>query len=116
MSLTPQHLLIILHFEAKYHHKVTHVVDFTEVGPLQGCGVTFHRAFRVIGRPARKLLKVFHILFIQEMRKVHTVFSFAALACLIVAMATVVTTITGLSTSAIATNGFVRGGIHHFLP
>lgn len=34
----------------------------------------------------------------------------AALSCLIVAMATVVTTITGLSTSAIATNGFVRGG------
>lgn len=27
-------------------------------------------------------------------------------------MATVVTTITGLSTSAIATNGFVRGGKH----
>lgn len=44
-----------------------------------------------------------------------------ALACLIVAMATVVTTITGLSTSAIATNGFVRGGTRHleqrpFLP
>lgn len=38
-------------------------------------------------------------------------FYFAALSCLIVAMATVVTTITGLSTSAIATNGFVRGGI-----
>lgn len=35
---------------------------------------------------------------------------FAALSCLIVLMATVVTTITGLSTSAIATNGFVRGG------
>uniref|UniRef100_A0A671X729 Solute carrier family 12 member 2 n=1 Tax=Sparus aurata TaxID=8175 RepID=A0A671X729_SPAAU len=32
-----------------------------------------------------------------------------ALSCLIVGMATVVTTITGLSTSAIATNGFVRG-------
>lgn len=28
----------------------------------------------------------------------------------IILMATVVTTITGLSTSAIATNGFVRGG------
>lgn len=38
-------------------------------------------------------------------------FSSAALSCLIVAMATVVTTITGLSTSAIATNGFVRGGM-----
>ncbi|KAA8578347.1 hypothetical protein FQN60_017434 [Etheostoma spectabile] len=37
------------------------------------------------------------------------------LSCLIVAMATVVTTITGLSTSAIATNGFVRGGIHPFV-
>uniref|UniRef100_A0A8C6LY08 Solute carrier family 12 member 2 n=1 Tax=Nothobranchius furzeri TaxID=105023 RepID=A0A8C6LY08_NOTFU len=34
-----------------------------------------------------------------------------AYACLIVCMATVVTTITGLSTSAIATNGFVRGGM-----
>lgn len=40
---------------------------------------------------------------------------FAALSCLIVLMATVVTTITGLSTSAIATNGFVRGGIHLFV-
>uniref|UniRef100_A0A665VVD1 Solute carrier family 12 member 2 n=1 Tax=Echeneis naucrates TaxID=173247 RepID=A0A665VVD1_ECHNA len=32
-----------------------------------------------------------------------------SLSCLIVIMATIVTTITGLSTSAIATNGFVRG-------
>uniref|UniRef100_A0A673CPP8 Solute carrier family 12 member 2 n=1 Tax=Sphaeramia orbicularis TaxID=375764 RepID=A0A673CPP8_9TELE len=40
------------------------------------------------------------------------VLSSAALSCLIVCMATVVTTITGLSTSAIATNGFVRGGRH----
>ncbi|XP_076613369.1 solute carrier family 12 member 2 isoform X2 [Chaetodon auriga] len=38
-----------------------------------------------------------------------------ALACLIVVMATVVTTITGLSTSAIATNGFVRGGGAYYL-
>ncbi|KAL4004247.1 leucine-rich repeat and immunoglobulin-like domain-containing nogo receptor-interacting protein [Sarotherodon galilaeus] len=38
-----------------------------------------------------------------------------ALACVIVAMATVVTTITGLSTSAIATNGFVRGGGAYYL-
>ncbi|KAG8010996.1 Solute carrier family 12 member 2 [Nibea albiflora] len=38
-----------------------------------------------------------------------------ALSCLIVAMATVVTTITGLSTSAIATNGFVRGGGAYYL-
>uniref|UniRef100_A0A8C3AWR2 Solute carrier family 12 member 2 n=1 Tax=Cyclopterus lumpus TaxID=8103 RepID=A0A8C3AWR2_CYCLU len=38
-----------------------------------------------------------------------------ALACLIVGMATVVTTITGLSTSAIATNGFVRGGGAYYL-
>ncbi|XP_031711343.1 solute carrier family 12 member 2 isoform X1 [Anarrhichthys ocellatus] len=37
------------------------------------------------------------------------------LSCLIVAMATVVTTITGLSTSAIATNGFVRGGGAYYL-
>ncbi|CAB1460473.1 unnamed protein product [Pleuronectes platessa] len=37
------------------------------------------------------------------------------LACLIVAMATAVTTITGLSTSAIATNGFVRGGGAYYL-
>lgn len=34
----------------------------------------------------------------------------AALSCVIVLMSTIVTTITGLSTSAIATNGFVRGG------
>lgn len=40
---------------------------------------------------------------------------FAALSCLIVLMATVVTTITGLSTSAIATNGFVRGGTRLFV-
>uniref|UniRef100_A0A8C1Q2X5 Solute carrier family 12 member 2 n=1 Tax=Cyprinus carpio TaxID=7962 RepID=A0A8C1Q2X5_CYPCA len=33
-----------------------------------------------------------------------------AYSCIIVIMATVVTTITGCSTSAIATNGFVRGG------
>uniref|UniRef100_A0A8C3T0C5 Solute carrier family 12 member 3 n=1 Tax=Chelydra serpentina TaxID=8475 RepID=A0A8C3T0C5_CHESE len=33
-----------------------------------------------------------------------------ALSVLVIAMATVVTTITGLSTSAIATNGFIRGG------
>lgn len=38
-----------------------------------------------------------------------------ALSCMIVAMATVVTTITGLSTSAIATNGFVRGGGAYYL-
>ncbi|RVE65488.1 hypothetical protein OJAV_G00116990 [Oryzias javanicus] len=38
-----------------------------------------------------------------------------AFACLIVLMATVVTTITGLSTSAIATNGFVRGGGAYYL-
>ncbi|KAI9527543.1 hypothetical protein NQZ68_029644 [Dissostichus eleginoides] len=37
------------------------------------------------------------------------------LSCLIVGMATVVTTITGLSTSAIATNGFVRGGGAYYL-
>uniref|UniRef100_A0A4W6G897 Solute carrier family 12 member 2 n=1 Tax=Lates calcarifer TaxID=8187 RepID=A0A4W6G897_LATCA len=37
------------------------------------------------------------------------------LSCVIVAMATVVTTITGLSTSAIATNGFVRGGGAYYL-
>ncbi|MEQ2260733.1 hypothetical protein XENORESO_000754, partial [Xenotaenia resolanae] len=38
-----------------------------------------------------------------------------ALACVIVCMASVVTTITGLSTSAIATNGFVRGGGAYYL-
>ncbi|CAL1568193.1 unnamed protein product [Knipowitschia caucasica] len=37
------------------------------------------------------------------------------LSCVIVGMATVVTTITGLSTSAIATNGFVRGGGAYYL-
>nr|CAD31111.1 putative sodium-potassium-chloride cotransporter [Anguilla anguilla] len=37
------------------------------------------------------------------------------LACVIILMATVVTTITGLSTSAIATNGFVRGGGAYYL-
>ncbi|XP_013870595.1 solute carrier family 12 member 2 isoform X2 [Austrofundulus limnaeus] len=37
------------------------------------------------------------------------------LACVIVCMATIVTTITGLSTSAIATNGFVRGGGAYYL-
>uniref|UniRef100_UPI003AAAB7C7 solute carrier family 12 member 2 isoform X2 n=1 Tax=Centroberyx gerrardi TaxID=166262 RepID=UPI003AAAB7C7 len=37
------------------------------------------------------------------------------LSCVIVLMATVVTTITGLSTSAIATNGFVRGGGAYYL-
>ncbi|KAL2100220.1 hypothetical protein ACEWY4_004614 [Coilia grayii] len=36
-------------------------------------------------------------------------------SCIIVAMATVVTTITGVSTSAIATNGFVRGGGAYYL-
>ncbi|XP_042710538.2 solute carrier family 12 member 2 isoform X3 [Chrysemys picta bellii] len=38
-----------------------------------------------------------------------------ALSVLVIAMATVVTTITGLSTSAIATNGFVRGGGAYYL-
>ncbi|KAK7145418.1 hypothetical protein R3I93_013216 [Phoxinus phoxinus] len=38
-----------------------------------------------------------------------------ALSCAIVLMAIVVTTITGLSTSAIATNGFVRGGGAYYL-
>ncbi|XP_044302187.1 solute carrier family 12 member 2 isoform X2 [Varanus komodoensis] len=37
------------------------------------------------------------------------------LAVLVIMMATVVTTITGLSTSAIATNGFVRGGGAYYL-
>ncbi|XP_063066604.1 solute carrier family 12 member 2 [Engraulis encrasicolus] len=36
-------------------------------------------------------------------------------SCVIVLMATVVTTITGFSTSAIATNGFVRGGGAYYL-
>lgn len=98
----------------KYHHKVTHVADFSAAAHLHSCAVTFHRALRVIGWPARNVLTVLHILFSQEIGKGHNVFSPAALSCLIVGMATVVTTITGLSTSAIATNGFVRGGIHHF--
>uniref|UniRef100_A0A8C1DCH5 Solute carrier family 12 member 2 n=1 Tax=Cyprinus carpio carpio TaxID=630221 RepID=A0A8C1DCH5_CYPCA len=38
-----------------------------------------------------------------------------ALSCAIVLMAIVVTSITGLSTSAIATNGFVRGGGAYYL-
>ncbi|XP_062870188.1 solute carrier family 12 member 2 isoform X2 [Trichomycterus rosablanca] len=38
-----------------------------------------------------------------------------AYSCLIIAMATVVTSITGCSTSAIATNGFVRGGGAYYL-
>uniref|UniRef100_A0A671SNM4 Solute carrier family 12 member 2-like n=1 Tax=Sinocyclocheilus anshuiensis TaxID=1608454 RepID=A0A671SNM4_9TELE len=38
-----------------------------------------------------------------------------AYSCIIVVMATVVTTITGCSTSAIATNGFVRGGGAYYL-
>ncbi|XP_028274253.1 solute carrier family 12 member 2 isoform X2 [Parambassis ranga] len=38
-----------------------------------------------------------------------------ALSCVIVLMSTIVTTITGLSTSAIATNGFVRGGGAYYL-
>ncbi|XP_074809167.1 solute carrier family 12 member 2 isoform X2 [Natator depressus] len=38
-----------------------------------------------------------------------------ALSVLVIAMATVVTTITGMSTSAIATNGFVRGGGAYYL-
>lgn len=38
-----------------------------------------------------------------------------ALSCAIVLIATVVTTITGMSTSAIATNGFVRGGGAYYL-
>nr|DBA23309.1 TPA: hypothetical protein GDO54_014236 [Pyxicephalus adspersus] len=37
------------------------------------------------------------------------------LSIVVIAMATVVTTITGLSTSAIATNGFVRGGGAYYL-
>ncbi|XP_040200765.1 solute carrier family 12 member 2 isoform X2 [Rana temporaria] len=37
------------------------------------------------------------------------------LCIVVIAMATVVTTITGLSTSAIATNGFVRGGGAYYL-
>ncbi|KAM4807779.1 solute carrier family 12 member 2 isoform 2-T3 [Rhinophrynus dorsalis] len=37
------------------------------------------------------------------------------LTVVVIAMATVVTTITGLSTSAIATNGFVRGGGAYYL-
>uniref|UniRef100_A0A8C2EC81 Solute carrier family 12 member 3 n=1 Tax=Cyprinus carpio TaxID=7962 RepID=A0A8C2EC81_CYPCA len=41
---------------------------------------------------------------------VHHLFISTAYSCIIVIMATVVTTITGCSTSAIATNGFVRGG------
>nr|UQS87558.1 solute carrier family 12 member 2 [Rhamdia quelen] len=36
-------------------------------------------------------------------------------SCVIIAMATVVTSITGCSTSAIATNGFVRGGGAYYL-
>lgn len=41
-------------------------------------------------------------------------FLLTGMSVLVIAMATVVTTITGLSTSAIATNGFVRGGNNRF--
>uniref|UniRef100_A0A8C3L1T3 Solute carrier family 12 member 3 n=1 Tax=Chrysolophus pictus TaxID=9089 RepID=A0A8C3L1T3_CHRPC len=40
---------------------------------------------------------------------------YTGLSVVVIAMATVVTTITGLSTSAIATNGFVRGGKATFI-
>ncbi len=69
LSLTPQHLLITLHFDVKYHHKVTHVAHFTAVARLLCSAVSFHRALRVIGRPTRKLLTVLHILFIQEIQE-----------------------------------------------
>uniref|UniRef100_A0A8C1Q131 Solute carrier family 12 member 2 n=1 Tax=Cyprinus carpio TaxID=7962 RepID=A0A8C1Q131_CYPCA len=46
---------------------------------------------------------------------VHHLFISTAYSCIIVIMATVVTTITGCSTSAIATNGFVRGGGAYYL-
>uniref|UniRef100_A0A8C4PCT3 Solute carrier family 12 member 3 n=1 Tax=Dromaius novaehollandiae TaxID=8790 RepID=A0A8C4PCT3_DRONO len=50
-------------------------------------------------------------LYVLILLNVHFSSSFPkGLSVLVIAMATVVTTITGLSTSAIATNGFVRGG------
>uniref|UniRef100_A0A452UR99 Solute carrier family 12 member 3 n=1 Tax=Ursus maritimus TaxID=29073 RepID=A0A452UR99_URSMA len=45
-----------------------------------------------------------------EPHKIQTIGITLSLSVVVIIMATVVTTITGLSTSAIATNGFVRGG------
>ncbi|TRY56775.1 hypothetical protein DNTS_032963 [Danionella cerebrum] len=45
----------------------------------------------------------------------HLLRDHSSYSCIIVIMATVVTTITGCSTSAIATNGFVRGGGAYYL-
>ncbi|KAL1268904.1 hypothetical protein QQF64_031193 [Cirrhinus molitorella] len=45
----------------------------------------------------------------------NSLLNLAALSCGIILMAIVVTSITGLSTSAIATNGFVRGGGAYYL-
>lgn len=73
-------------------------LDFPTVACRYNCIFISHTALLVIGR------------FWWSNSKDNTLSS-TALSCLIVAMATVVTTITGLSTSAIATNGFVRGGI-----
>lgn len=47
---------------------------------------------------------------VQEYKVHGFFFLLKGLSVLVIVMATVVTTITGLSTSAIATNGFVRGG------
>lgn len=95
----PQHVLIMWN----NHHKVTHMTEF-----------------RVAARPCGSAIFCFTefsewLDCLPSFNRILKVFSSAALSCLIVSMATVVTTITGLSTSAIATNGFVRGGIHHFV-
>lgn len=82
-----------------------HVADLIAGACLHGCAVTLHTLSHwwqdFVQRYIFFSLKVFWV-------------CFAVLSCVIVCMATVVTTITGLSTSAIATNGFVRGGIELF--
>lgn len=47
--LASWHLLIIFHFDVKYHHNVRRATDVAALA----CPVTFYRDMRVIGRAAK---------------------------------------------------------------
>lgn len=57
--LAPWHMLIIFHFDVKYHHNVRHATDIAALA----CAVTFYRDMRVIGKAAKKLLSIMQFFF-----------------------------------------------------
>uniref|UniRef100_A0A665VW74 Solute carrier family 12 member 3 n=1 Tax=Echeneis naucrates TaxID=173247 RepID=A0A665VW74_ECHNA len=94
------------------HHKTAKTRSDTVMTPAESKGVV--KFGWIKGVLVRCMLNIWGVMLFIRMTWIVGQAGIA-LSCLIVIMATIVTTITGLSTSAIATNGFVRGGKCHCL-